>query len=106
MFWTVFGIAAVIVLIFAVTLYYICRRLFDMALVRGSDVVIGGDGFEKQLAEYKDEWEKGKALFDTLEKEDVWMESFDSLKLHGVYKKRGRQKGYYRGTRLSLKRKA
>ncbi|MBQ4557538.1 MAG: alpha/beta hydrolase [Clostridia bacterium] len=90
MFWTVFIItAAVILILLAVTLYYICRKLFDMALVRGSDVVIGGDGFEKQLAEYKDMWDNGKKLFDSLDKEEVWMKSFDGLNLHATLVKNG-----------------
>lgn len=89
MFWTVFlTAAAVVVLILAAILYYICRKLFDMALLRDG-VVLGGDGFEKQLAEYKDVWEKGRELFDSLEKEEVWMESFDGLKLHGTLIKNG-----------------
>lgn len=89
MFWTVFGIiTAVIVVVLAVLLLLICRKMFDIALVRGNKVV-GGDGFEEQLADFKDEWEAGKALYDSIPKEDVWMESFDGLRLHGVLLKNG-----------------
>lgn len=89
MFWMILGIAlAVIVLVLAVLLLLICHKMFDIALVRGNKVV-GGDGFEKQLAGFKDEWEAGEALYASLPKEDVWMRSFDDLKLHGVLLKNG-----------------
>ena len=89
MFWTVFGIVtAVIVVVLLVLLLFICRKMFAIALVRGNKVV-GGDGFEEQLADFKDEWNAGKALYDSLPKEDVWIKSFDDLKLHGVLLKNG-----------------
>lgn len=89
MFWTVFGIiTAVIVVLLFVLLLFICRKMFDLALVRGGKVTMG-DGFEKQLAGFKDEWQAGKEFYDSLPKEDVWIQSFDGLKLHGVLLKNG-----------------
>lgn len=89
MFWTAFGIiTAVIVVVLSALLLFICRKMFDLALVRGNKV-IGGDGFEEQLADFKGEWEAGKALYDSIPKEDVWITSFDGLKLHGELLKNG-----------------
>lgn len=89
MFWTIFGVAAaVILLLLLVVLLYICRKLFDIALVRDKKF-FGGDGFEEQLKGYKNEWEEGKRLYDSVPKEDVWIKSFDGLKLHGILLKNG-----------------
>ncbi len=89
MFWTVFGIAAAVILLILVSvLLVICKKLFDFAILRGDKMELG-DGFKEQLAEYKDVWEKGKEFYDSLEKEDVWIESFDKLRLHGTLIKNG-----------------
>ena len=89
MFWKVFGIiTAAIIALLVLVLIFICRKMFDLALVRGGKVTLG-DGFEKQLADFKDEWQAGKALYESLAKEDVFMESFDGLKLHGVLLRNG-----------------
>ena len=89
MFWTAFGIiTAAIAVLLLVLLLFICHKMFALAVVRGGKVTLG-DGFEKQLADFKDEWQAGKALYESLPKEDVWIESFDRLKLHGVLLKNG-----------------
>lgn len=83
MFWTVFwAVAAVIVLIFAALIIFISKKLFEMACVRGEKFV-GGDGFEKQHEEYKDIIQSGRELYERQEKEDLWLQSDDGLKLHG-----------------------
>ncbi|MBQ6893718.1 MAG: alpha/beta hydrolase [Clostridia bacterium] len=92
MFWTVLWIiAAVIVLIFAAVLILICQKLFVMACVRGEKLTVG-DGFEKQVGEYKDFRKVGKELYDSLDKKDVWIKSSDGLKLHGELVKNGEVK--------------
>lgn len=89
MFWTAFAIiTAVILVILAAVLIFICKKLFDFALTRGQKMELG-DGFKEQLREHADVWEEGKAFYDTLEKEDVWIKSFDGLKLHGTLIKNG-----------------
>lgn len=89
MFWTVFGIAAaVIVLALALLLGFICKKMFALAVVRGEELV-GGDGFEGQIAEFKDFVSAGHAFYDSLPKEDVWITSFDGLKLHGTLIRNG-----------------
>ena len=89
MFWTVFGLSALAIIVFlCVVLWFVCRKLFEIAIVRGRKMELG-DGFQNQLAQYKNVWEKGKALYDSIPKEDVWIESFDGLKLHGVLLKNG-----------------
>lgn len=92
MFWTVFGIlAAAIVLILAVLLAFICKKMFALAVVRGEELV-GSDGFEGQIADYKDFVAEGYAFYDSLPKEDVWITSFDGLKLHGTLIRNGDSK--------------
>ena len=89
MFWKVFSIiTAAIIALLVLILVFICRKMFALAVVRGGKVTMG-DGFEKQLASFKNEWDAGKALYESLPKEDVWMESFDGLRLHGVLLKNG-----------------
>lgn len=83
--------AAAIMLILAVALLFICRKLFDIAFVRGRKMELG-DGFQNQLAKYKDVWEKGAEFYKTLDKEDVWITSFDGHKLHGVLLRNGDSK--------------
>ncbi len=89
MFWTVFGIlAAAVLLILAAVLAFICKKMFALAVVRGEDFV-GGDGFEGQIAAYKDFVAAGDAFYDSLSKEDVWITSFDGLRLHGTLIRNG-----------------
>ncbi len=89
MFWTVFAVVTAVVLIIMVAvLIFICKKLFAFALCRGQKMELG-DGFKEQLKAHADVWENGKAFYDTLEKEDVWIESFDGLKLHGTLIKNG-----------------
>lgn len=90
MFWNILLLsAAAIILLLFVVLLFIGFKLFDLGMARRTKQIVGGDGFEKQLAKYKDVWDKGKVLFDSLEKEDVWIDSFDGLKLHGIFVKNG-----------------
>ena len=87
--WKIFGIlTAAILLVFATVLYFICKKMFALAIVRGEELV-GGDGFEGQIAEYKDFVAEGYAHFDSVEKEDVWLTAFDGLKLHGTLIRNG-----------------
>ena len=89
MFWTVFAIiTAVILIIITAVLIFVCKKLVDFALARGQKMELG-DGFKEQLKAHEDVWAKGKAFYDTLEKEDVWIKSFDGLKLHGTLIKNG-----------------
>ena len=63
MFWTVFGLSALAIIVFlCVVLWFVCRKLFEIAIVRGRKMELG-DGFQNQLAQYKHVWEKGKALY-------------------------------------------
>ena len=85
MFWPIFGsVAAAVVLVLAVVLGFICKKMFALAVVRGEELV-GGDGFENQIAEYKDFVAAGNAFYEALPKEDVYITSFDGLKLYGKY---------------------
>ncbi len=89
MFWIVFGaITAAVLIILAFVLAFVCKKLFAFALCRDQKMELG-DGFKEQLKAHADVWERGKAFYDTLEKEDVWIESFDGLKLHGTLIKNG-----------------
>lgn len=89
MFWTVFGIlAAVIVLALALLLWFVCKKMFALAVVRG-ETLVGDDGFKEQLAGFKEEWAAGKAVYDAAPKEELWLDSFDGLKLHGELLKNG-----------------
>ncbi len=81
--------AAVLVILLIAVLIFICRKLFEIGIVRGEREMLGDEGFKGQLKEHMDEIEKGLKLYDSLEKEDVYIESFDKLKLHGVYIKNG-----------------
>ena len=80
--------AAVIVIILCVLLLYICKKLFALACERNVPRTVG-DGFEKQLAEYKDIWQGGAELYKTLDKEDVWIKSNEGIDLHGEIVKNG-----------------
>lgn len=92
MFWTVFGIlAAVIVIALVLLLWFVCNKMFALAVVRGEELV-GGDGFEEQIADYKNVVAAGNAYYDSLPKEDVWITSFDGLKLHGTLIRNGESK--------------
>ena len=81
-------LTAVIVFLLAFTLGFVCKKMFNLALVRGEKLV-GGDGFKEQLAALKSEWDAGKVLFDSVPKEDLWIKSFDGLRLHGTLMKNG-----------------
>lgn len=85
-FWLV--LTAVIVFILAFVLGFVCKKMFNLALVRGEKLV-GGDGFREQLDGLKAEWDAGKVLFDQVEKQDLYIKSFDGLKLHGTLMKNG-----------------
>lgn len=89
MFWII--LTAVIVFLFAFVLGFVCQKMFDLALVRGKKLV-GDDGFKEQLDGLKGEWDAGKALYDTVEKEDLWIDSFDGLRLHGTLLRNGDSK--------------
>ena len=92
MFWPIFGsIAAAVVLVLAVLLGFVCKKMFALAVVRGEELV-GGDGFENQIAEYKDFVAAGNAFYEALPKEDVYITSFDGLKLHGTLIRNGDSK--------------
>ncbi len=86
MLWIV--LTAVIVFLLAFVLWLICRKMFSLALVRGEKFV-GESNFREQLDGLKHEWDAGKALYDTIEKEDLWIDSFDGLRLHGTLLKNG-----------------
>lgn len=85
-FWFILTVAIVFLLAFV--LGFVCQKMFDLALVRGKKLV-GADGFKEQLDGLKFEWDAGKALYDTIPKEDLWIDSFDGLKLHGLLLKNG-----------------
>lgn len=73
--------AAILVLLLAVV-YFISYKLFELACVRDKDRTVG-DGFEKQLSEYKHVWQSGTEFYQTLDnKEDVWIKSDDGIDLH------------------------
>lgn len=86
MFWLMLSVTIVFLLAFV--LGFVCKKMFNLALVRGEKLV-GGDGFREQLDGLKHEWDAGKALFDSIPKEDLWIESFDGLRLHGTLLKNG-----------------
>lgn len=89
MFWIIFwSIAVTVAICLAFFFAFACRKMFAYAVVRGEKLV-GTDGFQDQLAELKDLWSAGKAVYDAAEKEDLWMESFDGLKLHGQLLRHG-----------------
>ena len=89
MFWII--LAAVILLVFAILLAFICKKMFALAIVRGEKLV-GDDSFKEQLASLKHEWDAGKELYDTIKKEDVYIESFDGLRLHASLLRNGDSK--------------
>ena len=89
MFWIILALA--ILLLLAVVLAFICKKMFALAIVRGEKLV-GDDSFKEQLAGLKHEWDKGKELYDTITKEDIYIESFDGLRLHGSLLKNGEGK--------------
>ncbi|MBQ4150793.1 MAG: alpha/beta hydrolase [Clostridia bacterium] len=92
MFWEILIlIAAVVVLIFAALLVYISRKLFALACERENKLTVG-DGFEKQIEEYKDVWQGGADLYKTLDKEDVWIKSEEGIDLHGEIIRNGASK--------------
>lgn len=67
----------------------LCEELFGMAFVRGKRFPSKSSGFTAQIAEHADMVERGKAFYAGVSKEDVWIESFDGLRLHGVLLKNG-----------------
>ena len=89
MFWIILTAAIVVLLAFVLGL--VCKKMFDLAIVRGKKLV-GEDGFKEQLEGLKHEWDAGKELFDSVPKEDLWIQSFDGLRLHGTLMKNGEGK--------------
>lgn len=89
MFWTIFwSVAATVAICLAIFLGFTCKKMFAYAVVRGEKLV-GTDGFQDQLADLKEIWAAGKAVYDAAPKEDLWMESFDGLRLHGQLLRNG-----------------
>ena len=81
-------LAAVIVLILAAVLWLICHTMFNMAIVRGKSFD-SKSGYKEQLEAHKKEIEAGQTLLDGMRGEDVWITSFDGLRLHGVLYRNG-----------------
>ncbi|MBQ9428135.1 MAG: alpha/beta fold hydrolase [Clostridia bacterium] len=78
-------IAAVILAVFAFCLALIVRKFAKMVAVRGVAFAAGFGGFEETVEAHKAEIDAGRDLYDKLEKEEIYITSFDGLKLHGVF---------------------
>ena len=83
--------AAAVVLLFVLIFVYISAKLFKIACVREGKRTVG-DGFEKQMSEHKALFDEGKRFYDAADKKDVYIQSRDGLKLHGVFVKNGEGK--------------
>ena len=82
-------IPAILILLGA-ALWLICRRLFGMALARdGNFTADVAEDFKKQMDESRDLIEHGRALYDSLPYEDLYLTSFDGLRLHARFYKNG-----------------
>ena len=82
-------IPAILILLGA-ALWLICRRLFGMAILRdGNFTADVAEDFKKQMDESRDLIEHGRALYDSLPYEDLYLTSFDGLRLHARFYKNG-----------------
>ena len=82
-------IPAILILLGA-ALWLICRRLLWMALARdGNFTADVAEDFKKQMDESRDLIEHGRALYDSLPYEDLYLTSFDGLRLHARFYKNG-----------------
>lgn len=81
-------IAAAILVLLGAALWLVCRRLFGMAILRDgnftADVI---EDFKKQMDESRDLIERGRALYDSLPYENLYLTSFDGLRLHARFYK-------------------
>ena len=79
-----------VLLILAAALVFVCRRLLWMALARdGNFTADVSENFKKQMDESHDLIEQGCALYDSLSYEDLYLTSFDGLRLHARFYKKG-----------------
>ena len=82
-------IPAILILLGA-ALWLICRRLFGMAILRdGNFTADVAEDFKKQMDESRDLIEHGRTLYDSLPYEDLYLTSFDGLRLHARFYKNG-----------------
>lgn len=82
-------IPAILILLGA-ALWQVCRRLFGMAILRdGNFTADVAEDFKKQMDESRDLIEHGRALYDSLPYEDLYLTSFDGLRLHARFYKNG-----------------
>ena len=83
-------IAAAILVLLGAALWLVCRRLFGMAILRdGNFTADVAEDFKKQMDESRDLIEHGRALYDSLPYEDLYLTSFDGLRLHARFYKNG-----------------
>ena len=79
-----------VLLVLAAALMLVCRRLLWMALARdGNFTADVSENFKKQMDESRDLIEQGRALYDSLPHEDLYLTSFDGLRLHARFYKNG-----------------
>ena len=82
-------IPAILILLGA-ALLLVCHRLFGMAILRdGNFTADVAEDFKKQMDESRDLIEHGRALYDSLPYEDLYLTSFDGLRLHARFYKNG-----------------
>lgn len=83
-------IAAAILVLLGAALWLVCRRLFGMAILRdGNFTADVTEDFKKQMDESRDLIERGRALYDSLPYENLYLTSFDGLRLHARFYKNG-----------------
>lgn len=79
-----------ILILLGAALWQVCRRLFGMAILRdGNFTADVAEDFKKQMDESRDLIEHGRALYDSLPYEDLYLTSFDGLRLHARFYRNG-----------------
>ena len=75
-----------ILLVLGAALWLVCRKLFGMAILRdGNFTADVTEDFKKQMDESRDLIERGRVLYDSLPYEDLYLTSFDGLRLHARF---------------------